>query len=73
MPICPTAEDASPRPMIMIMGPMTTVGSTRSIQQIAVACGYSNAKFFSTVFMKYEGVTPTDYRNMYGGIHQNNA
>lgn len=49
------------------------LSGTKSIQQIAVACGYSNAKFFSTVFMKNEGVTPSDYRNMYGGIHQNNA
>lgn len=49
------------------------LSGTKSIQQIAVECGYSNAKFFSTVFMKHEGVTPSDYRNMYGGIHQNNA
>ena len=42
-----------------------------SIQEIAADCGYSNAKFFSTVFLKYEGVTPSAYRNLYGGLHQN--
>lgn len=41
------------------------------IQEIAADCGYSNAKFFSTVFLKYEGVTPSAYRNLYGGQHQN--
>lgn len=49
------------------------LGSVKSIQQIAEACGYSNAKFFSTVFLKQEGVTPSAYRNLYGGLHQNNA
>ena len=32
------------------------LGSVKSIQQIAESCGYSNAKFFSTVFLKQEGV-----------------
>ena len=49
------------------------LGSVKSIQQIAESCGYSNAKFFSTVFLKQEGVTPSAYRNLYGGLHQNNA
>ena len=49
------------------------LGSVKSIQQIAETCGYSNAKFFSTVFLKQEGVTPSAYRNLYGGLHQNNA
>ncbi len=45
----------------------------RSIQEIAEDCGYPNAKFFSTVFRKYEGVTPSAFRNLYasgaGGVH----
>ena len=49
------------------------LGSVKSIQQIAESCGYSNAKFFSTVFLKQEGLTPSAYRNLYGGLHQNNA
>ena len=49
------------------------LAGVKSIQQIAADCGYSNAKFFSTVFMKQEGLTPSDYRNLYGGLHQNNA
>lgn len=49
------------------------LGSVKSIQQIAELCGYSNAKFFSTVFLKQEGLTPSAYRNLYGGLHQNNA
>ena len=47
--------------------------SVKTIQEIATECGYSNAKFFSTAFMKCEGISPSAYRNMYGGIHQNNA
>lgn len=47
--------------------------SVKTIQQIAAECGYSNAKFFSTAFLKCEGISPSAYRNMYGGIHQNNA
>ena len=38
----------------------------RSIQEIAADCGYPNAKFFSTSFLKYEGLTPSAYRNLYG-------
>ena len=49
------------------------LSSSKPIQEIAVECGYSNAKFFSTVFSKSEGISPSAYRNMYGGIHQNNA
>ncbi len=49
------------------------LGSVKTIQQIAEECGYNNAKFFSTAFMKCEGITPSAYRNMYGGLHQNNA
>lgn len=37
----------------------------RSIQEIAEDCGYPNAKFFSTIFRKYEGVTPSAFRNLY--------
>ena len=37
----------------------------RSIQEIAEDCGYPNAKFFSTAFRKYEGVTPSAFRNLY--------
>ena len=43
----------------------------KSIQQIAEDCGYSNAKFFSTVFQKQEGLTPSAYRNLYSGQHLN--
>ena len=49
------------------------LSSVKTIQQIAVECGYSNPKFFSTAFLKCEGLTPSRYRNMYGGLHQNDA
>ena len=49
------------------------LSSVKTIQQIAAECGYNNAKFFSTAFMKCEGISPSAYRNMYGGLHQNNA
>ena len=41
------------------------LSGTRSIQEIAGDCGYSNAKFFSTSFLKYEGLTPSAFRNLY--------
>ena len=47
------------------------LSTVKSVQEIALDCGYPNAKFFSTSFLKYEGITPTVYRNMYGAIHQN--
>lgn len=49
------------------------LSGVKTIQQIAVECGYSNPKFFSTVFMKSEGMPPSAFRNLYSGQHQNNA
>lgn len=42
-----------------------------TIKEIANDCGYSNDKFFITTFTKYEGVTPTQYRNLFSKLHQN--
>jgi len=33
-----------------------------SVQEVAEACGYYNAKYFSVVFKKYVGKTPREYR-----------
>lgn len=49
------------------------LNSVKTIQEIASDCGYNNAKFFSKAFMKCQGISPSAYRNMYGGLHQNNA
>jgi AraC-like DNA-binding protein len=38
-----------------------------SITQIALDCGFSSSQYFSTVFRKYAGMKPSDYR----AIHQN--
>ena len=46
------------------------LSSEKPVQQIAAECGYGNAKFFSTVFMKYEGLSPTAYRNRFSRIQQ---
>ena len=35
------------------------------ISDIALACGFSNFSYFSKLFKKYEGITPTQYRNKY--------
>ena len=37
--------------------------SSRTIQEIADQCGYYNAKYFSMVFKKYLGQTPSEYRD----------
>ena len=47
------------------------LSGVKTIQQIAGECGYSNSKFFSTVFLKCEGLSPSEYRNLYGTQHQN--
>lgn len=49
------------------------LGGVKSVGQIAEECGYGNAKFFSTVFMKQEGISPSAYRSLYGSLHQNDA
>lgn len=38
-------------------------GSGLSIQDIAAMSGFADAKYFSTVFRKYKGRTPTEYRD----------
>lgn len=40
-----------------------------TIQQIANACGYTNEKFFITTFTKHEGLTPTQYRNLFSELY----
>lgn len=36
--------------------------TNNSITQIAMDCGFSSSQYFSSVFRKYSGVSPTDYR-----------
>jgi AraC-like DNA-binding protein/mannose-6-phosphate isomerase-like protein (cupin superfamily) len=36
-----------------------------SITQIALDCGFSSSQYFSTVFRKYVGLKPSDYRAMH--------
>lgn len=38
-------------------------GDDMSVANIALSCGFSNGNYFATVFKKYMGMTPTDYRN----------
>ena len=46
----------------------------KSIREIAEECGYCNAKFFSTSFQKFEGLTPSAFRNLYAsGCRQEDA
>lgn len=40
--------------------------SNMPIADIAAACGYPNAGYFSTVFKKLEGITPAEYRSQSG-------
>ncbi len=37
--------------------------SNKSITQIAMDCGFSTSQYFSSVFRKYSGVSPSDYRH----------
>ncbi|MDF2596482.1 MAG: uncharacterized protein K0R69_2823, partial [Clostridia bacterium] len=41
-----------------------------SMKEISAEIGYIDANYFTRVFKKYEGVTPSEYRNkfyVYGG------
>ncbi len=37
-------------------------GSNKSITAIAMECGFSTSQYFSSVFRKYAGVSPSEYR-----------
>lgn len=39
--------------------------SGQTLEQIALALGYSDRTYFSKVFKKYMGVTPSEYKNKY--------
>jgi two-component system response regulator YesN len=43
------------------------LGTTQSVSEIAVDCGFNNISYFSTVFKKEEGITPVEYRNQEHG------
>lgn len=47
------------------------ISSVDSVKQIGNLCGYTNEQFFITTFIKYEGLSPTQYRNAFGRFHQN--
>lgn len=36
--------------------------TNHTITQVAMDCGFSSSQYFSSVFRKYSGVSPTDYR-----------
>ena len=36
-----------------------------SVSEISLECGFSNFSYFSKLFKRYEGITPTQYRNKY--------
>ena len=38
-----------------------------SMTEIAMAVGFDNISYFSTIFRKYAGMTPVEYRSMVGG------
>lgn len=42
------------------------LGSESSISEIALQCGYSNFSYFSTLFRKHTGLSPTDFREQHG-------
>jgi len=42
------------------------VNTNNSVKYIALECGFDNEKYFSAFFHKKEGLSPTEYRRMYG-------
>ena len=49
------------------------LSTVKSVKEIAYSCGYTNEKHFSTIFLKYESLSPTAFRNLYKTLHQNNT
>ena len=39
--------------------------SNISITEISLSCGFSSTSHFSTSFLKYNGITPTEYKECY--------
>ena len=39
--------------------------STMPVREIAGVLGYDNALYFSRLFRKHEGMSPTEYRDMF--------
>ena len=44
------------------------ITSNRSIEELAIACGFEEAKNVARVFLKYKGLTPSEYRKRYHQI-----
>lgn len=40
-------------------------GKTPSITDVALLCGYGDSNYFSRIFRKYNGMTPSEYRAMF--------
>ena len=40
-------------------------GKTASITDIALFCGYGDSNYFSRIFRKYNGITPSEYRSRF--------
>ena len=40
------------------------VGTDRKISDVALECGFGSASYFSKLFVKNEGITPNEYREM---------
>ena len=47
----------------LISGGVTNRFSSYTVSQIAEACGFSEPLYFSRVFKKYFGVSPSEYGN----------
>ena len=44
------------------------ITSNRSIEELAISCGFEDAKNVARVFLKYKGMTPSEYRKRYHQI-----
>lgn len=42
--------------------------TTLSVREVCMSSGFSDASYFSTVFKRYEGITPAEYRKKTKGI-----
>ena len=54
---------------LRIESAMNLLGNTDySISQVAEAVGYDNALYFSRIFRKYTGMSPSDYKKRNKGL-----
>ena len=55
-------EIQKPERKVLVKRGVKAVSDTHLIKEVGLMCGYSDPNYFSRIFKKYEGMTPSEYR-----------